>query len=37
MPGRCAEVEQIVREWLVEKQAARVDGIAGSMRSWLVH
>src|SRR4051812_36825091 len=34
MPGRCAEVEQIVREWLVEKQAARVDGIAGRLSAY---
>jgi ketosteroid isomerase-like protein len=34
MPGRCAEVEQIVREWLVEKQAARLEGIAGRLSSY---
>lgn len=34
MPARCAEVEQIVRDWLVEKQAARPDGIAGRLSSY---
>jgi D-alanyl-D-alanine carboxypeptidase len=26
MPGRSAEVERVVREWVVEKQAARLEG-----------
>ena len=34
MPGRCAEVEQFVRQWLAEKQAARLEGIADCLSSY---